>query len=133
MQTAKRKVKILYMQEIGHFSSQCPKQRTKKNKDSEIKDARSNKQLRRFSLAPRQRMTGRFIDSRASAYMTGNREYFIQINKAQLSHILVANDVSLPVQEVGDIKMKINSHGTTDQIIVKNTYCMYRSCRQIYL
>lgn len=86
--------------EIGHFSSQCPKgnkknkdSATKESKDSETKDSKSNKQrdVKAFFTGTA-RKDDWFVDSGASAHMTGNREYFTQIHKAHLSHIIVANE-----------------------------------------
>ncbi|KMQ91985.1 gag-pol polyprotein [Lasius niger] len=124
----KGKFKCYTCNEIGHFSSQCPKgnkknkdSATKESKDSETKDSKSNKQrdVKAFFTGTA-RKDDWFVDSGASAHMTGNREYFTQIHKAHLSHIIVANDVSLSVQGTGDVKVKISLHGTIDQITVKD-------------
>lgn len=117
-----KKFKCHSCNEVGHFSKNCPNKNSVKSNNAKSKNGSKNngKMLYASLFSSSKNSVEWYVDSGATSHMTNNENFLCNKKDTINKQIVVANNNTVSVSCVGDVKMLLKTENNNYDAVVNN-------------
>lgn len=112
----------------NHFAKNCPQK--KSNKNSKSNGKRENLLIASL-VAKEQSSLDWIIDSGATAHMTKFESVLLNKCAIEKKNVIVANNNSIDIKSIGDVKHEVIINGQSSDIVIKNVHYVPNICANL--